>query len=167
MTSLITDPAWGEEDFDRLEEFIRVAKLPCPTFTVLTPLPGTELWETSKARLTTSDYNLFDVMHLVLPTKLPPKRFFERFARLYCMMDESTRLSRRGLITLAKLVLRGKTFAVRRVLSASRELRNPRAYLEYPGSTPRPDFVPRDFGQVSWVERSRSYLTERAVVATG
>ena len=167
MTSLITDPAWGEEDFDRLEEFIRVANLPCPTFTVLTPLPGTELWETSKSRLTTSDYNLFDVMHLVLPTKLPPKRFFERFARLYCTMDESTLLSRRGLITLAKLVLRGKTFAVRRVLSASRELRNPRAYLEYPGSTPRPDFVPRDFGQVSWVERSRSYLTERAVVATG
>src|SRR5262249_39072625 len=103
----------------------------------------------------------------VLPAKLPPKRFFERLARLYCMMDESTRLSRRGLITLAKLVLRGKTFAVRRVLSASREMRNPRAYLQYPGSTPRPDFVPGDFGQVGWVERSGSYLTGRGVAATG
>jgi hypothetical protein len=105
-------------------------------------------------------------MHLVLPAKLPPKRFFERLARLYCLMDESTRLSRKGLINLVKLVLRGKTFAVRRVLSAAREMRNPRAYLEYPGSTPRPDFVPADFGRVSWVERSRSHLTERAVVAT-
>jgi len=167
MTSLITDPAWGEEEFDRLEEFIRLAHLPCPTFTVLTPLPGTELWETSKSRVTTTDYNLFDVMHLVLPAKLPPKRFFERLARLYCMMDETARLTPKGLIKLAKMVLEGKTFAVRRVLSASREMRNPRAYLEYPGSTPRPDFVPADFGRVSWVERSRSHLTERAVAAMG
>ena len=167
MTSLITDPAWGEDDFDRLEEFIHLAHLPCPTFTVLTPLPGTELWETSKARLTTDDYNLFDVMHLVLPAKLPPERFFERLARLYCLMDESTRLSWKGLLNLTRMVLRGKTFAVRRVLSAAREMRNPKAYLDYPGSMPRPDFVPSDFGRVSWVEQSRSHLTERAVAAIG
>jgi radical SAM superfamily enzyme YgiQ (UPF0313 family) len=167
MTSLITDPAWGEEDFDRLEEFVRLAHLPCPTFTVLTPLPGTELWETSKSRLTTDDYNLFDVMHLVLPSKLPPKRFFERLAQLYCMMDETTRLTWKGALNLTRLVLQGKSFAVRRVLSAAREMRNARAYLEYPGSTPRPEFVPGDFGRVSWVERSRSYLTERAVATTG
>ncbi len=74
MTSLITDPAWGEEDFDRPEEFVRLARLPCPTFTVLTPLPGTELWEASKPQITTDDYNLFDVMHLVLPSRLPPER---------------------------------------------------------------------------------------------
>jgi len=167
MTSLITDPAWGEEDFDRLEEFVRLAHLPCPTFTVLTPLPGTELWETSKSKLTTTDYNLFDVMHLVLPSKLPPERFFERLARLYCMMDQTTRLTWKGALNLARMVLQGKSFAVRRVLSASREMRNAKAYLEYPGSTPRPVFVPNDFGRVSWVERSRSYLTARAVVATG
>ncbi len=167
MTSLITDPAWGEEDFDRLEEFVRLARLPCPTFTVLTPLPGTELWETSKSRLTTSDYNLFDVMHLVLPSKLPPERFFERLARLYCMMDQTTRLTWKGALNLARLVLRGKSFAVRRVLSAAREMRNPKAYLTYPGSTARPEFVPSDFGQVSWVERSRSHLSERIAVATG
>jgi radical SAM superfamily enzyme YgiQ (UPF0313 family) len=164
MTSLITDPAWGEEDFDRLEEFVKLAHLPCPTFTVLTPLPGTELWETSKGQLTTDDYNLFDVMHLVLPSKLPPKRFFERLARLYCLMDETTRLTFNGVLKLSRLVLEGKGFAVRRVLSASREMRNAKAYLGYPGSMPRPDFVPGGFGKVSWVERSRSYLTQRAVV---
>jgi hypothetical protein len=166
MTSLITDPAWGEEDFDRLEEFVHLAHLPCPTFTVLTPLPGTELWETRKSRLTTNDYNLFDVMHLVLPSKLPPERFFQRLARLYCLMDETTRLTWKGALNLTRLVLQGKSFAVRRVLSAAREMRNAKAYLEYPGSTPRPEFVPSDFGRVSWVERSRSYLTERAMAAT-
>src|SRR6185312_8701449 len=165
MTSLITDPVWGEEDFDRLEEFVRLAQLPCPTFTVLTPLPGTELWESTKTQITTTDYNLFDVMHLVLPSKLPPERFFQRLARLYCLMDATTRLSWKGVRKLTGMVLAGKSFAVRRVLSASHELRNPKAYLQYPGSTPRPDFVPADHGRVQWVERSRSHLAERLVKA--
>jgi hopanoid C-3 methylase len=165
MTSLITDPAWGEEDFDRLEEFVRLAQLPCPTFTVLTPLPGTELWESTKSQITTTDYNLFDVMHLVLPSKLPPERFFQRLARLYCLMDATTQLSWKAVRKLTAMVLEGKGFAVRRVLSASREMRNPKAYLQYPGSTPRPDFLPPDHGRVQWVERSRSHLAERLVKA--
>jgi radical SAM superfamily enzyme YgiQ (UPF0313 family) len=166
MTSLITDPAWGEEDFDRLEEFVKLAKLPCPTFTVLTPLPGTELWESTKSQITTTDYNLFDVMHLVLPAKLPPQRFFQRLARLYCLMDETTKLSWAAIRKLTALVLEGKGFAVRRVLSASREMRNAKAYLQYPGSTPRPDFLPPEHGRIQWIERSRSHLSERLVKAS-
>jgi radical SAM superfamily enzyme YgiQ (UPF0313 family) len=165
MTSLITDPAWGEEEFDRLEEFVKLLDLPCPTFTVLTPLPGTELWQSSKDRLITDDYNLFDVIHLVLPSKLPPERFFERFAGLYRLMDQSTRLTWPAIKNLTKLVLRGKSFAVRRVLTAARELRNPKAYLTYPGSRPRPDFVPPEFGRAHWVDRSRSHLVDRVASA--
>jgi hopanoid C-3 methylase len=161
MTSLITDPAWGEEDFDRLERFIELLDLPCPTFTVLTPLPGTELWGTEKDRLITDDYSLFDVMHLVLPSKLPPERFFERFAGLYRRMDANTRLTWPAIRNLTRLVLRGKSFAVRRVLTAARELRDPKAFLAYPGSQPRPDFVPPEFGRAPWVDRSRSHLVER------
>jgi len=120
----------------------------------------TELWETSKAQLTTDDYNLFDVMHLVLPSKLPPSGSSSGWPALL-LMDQTTRLTWKGALNLTRLVLRGKSFAVRRVLSASREMRNAKAYLQYPGSTPRPDFVPGGFGKVSWVERSRSYLTQR------
>jgi radical SAM superfamily enzyme YgiQ (UPF0313 family) len=165
MTSLITDPAWGEEEFDRLEEFVKLLDLPCPTFTVLTPLPGTELWESSKHQLITDDYNLFDVMHLVLPSKLPPERFFERFAGLYGRMDQSTRLTWPAIRNLTRMVLRGKSFAVRRVLRAARELRDPRAFLAYPGSRPRPDFAPADFGRPHWVDRGRSHLAERVASA--
>lgn len=161
MTSLITDPAWGEEDFDRLEEFVKLLDLPCPTFTVLTPLPGTELWESSKHQLSTDDYNLFDVMHLVLPSKLGPKRFYERFAKLYSRMDATTRLTWPAIQNLAGLVLRGKSFVVRQVMTAAREVRDPNAYLTYPGSHSRPDFVPPDFGRAQWVDRSRSHLAER------
>jgi hopanoid C-3 methylase len=165
MTSLITDPAWGEEDFDRLEEFLRLADIPCPTFTVLTPLPGTELWESRKHELITDDYSLFDVMHLVLPSTLPPERFYERFAGLYCRVDKTARLTWPAIRNLTKLLLRGKSFAVRRVLKAARELRDPRAFIAYSGSQPRPDFAPPDFGRPAWVERGRSHLAERVASA--
>ncbi|HEX5385141.1 MAG TPA: radical SAM protein [Gemmatimonadales bacterium] len=161
MTSLITDPAWGEEDFDRLEEFLSLLELPCPTFTILTPLPGTELWESHKDRLITDDYSLFDVMHLVLPSKLSPDRFYERFAGLYCRMDANARLTWPAVRNLTKLVLEGKSFAVRRVLKAARELRDPKSFLKYSGTHARPGFVPSGFGKAPWVDRSRSFLAER------
>jgi radical SAM superfamily enzyme YgiQ (UPF0313 family) len=138
MTSLITDPAWGEEDFDRLEKFLSLLQLPCPTFTILTPLPGTELWESRKHELTTDDYSLVDVMHLVLPSKLSPERFYERFAGLYCCVDANARLTWPAIRNLTRLVLEGKSFAVRRALKAARELRSPRSFLRYVGTQRRP-----------------------------
>lgn len=163
MTSLITDPAWGEEDFDRLERFVKALGLPNPTFTVLTPLPGTELWESMKSQVTTTDYGMFDVMHLVLPAKLGPERFYERFARLYRMADARAQLvSWKGAAQLMQLVLHGQTWVARRVMSAVRDMRDPVAYLEHPGTTPRPEFVPSDFGESAWVDQSRSALTIQA-----
>ena len=41
LASLIADPDWDDEDFDRLEETVKLHKLTNPGFTVLTPLPGT------------------------------------------------------------------------------------------------------------------------------
>ncbi|GIX47289.1 MAG: hypothetical protein KatS3mg131_1500 [Candidatus Tectimicrobiota bacterium] len=162
MTSFIADPAWGEEDFDRLEAFVTRLRLPNPMFTVLTPLPGTELWEMCKTQITTCDYSYFDVGHLVLPSQLPPERFYARFARLFTLAEARTRLSWRALWNLVVMALLGQTFAVRRVYSAVRDLRNPRAYLAYPGSTPRPDFVPAAFGTLEWIDQARSPLARQA-----
>jgi hopanoid C-3 methylase HpnR len=158
LTSFITDPAWGEEDFDRLRAFVTWLDLPNPMFTILTPLPGTELWEMQKAQVTTDDYSYFDVEHLVLPSRLPPERFYEQFASLYTLTDARTRLSRKALWNLLQMVFQGQTFALRRVISAVRELRNPKAYLPYPGSVCKPDFVPAGFGTVDWIDKARSPL---------
>jgi len=40
------------------------------SFAVLTPLPGTDLYEDVKGNLITTDYDLFDFIHTQLPTKL-------------------------------------------------------------------------------------------------
>jgi len=159
MTSLITDPEWGEADFDRLEEFVKVLDLPNPTFTILTPLPGTELWETLKSRLTTDDYSFFDVIHLVLPAKLGSRRFYERFARLYQLAEARTHLGWQALRALAQLALRGHAEIFGRIHSGVRDLKTPKCYLAYPGATRRPAFVPPDFGGLAWVDAGRSYLS--------
>lgn len=163
LTSMIADPGWEEDDFDRLEAFIRLLRLPNPGFTVLTPLPGTELWETVKNRITTTDYGYFDVMHLTLPSALPPERFYERFAGLYRLADPRTQISFKALVQLGKMAVKGQSFVMRRMFSAARDMRSASGYLAYPGSIPKPDWVPEGFGSSAWVDRSRSPLVEQAL----
>jgi radical SAM superfamily enzyme YgiQ (UPF0313 family) len=166
LASLIADPDWDDEDFDRLEETVKLHKLTNPGFTVLTPLPGTELWETVKDKITTDDYAYFDVMHLVLPSKLPPARFYERVARLYGLTRADTQFGWAAVKKLAQMALQGKTFAMRRVFSAVLDMRKGSAYLEYPGSIPKPDWMPVGYGRVDWVDRGRSPLAESVAEAT-
>ena len=82
-SNFIVDPAWDREDFARLREWIAEQGAYNSGFSVLTPLPGTDLWETAKERVTTDDWEMFDIIHAVLPTKLPLEEFYAEYARLW------------------------------------------------------------------------------------
>lgn len=75
-------PDYDEEDFRRLAKYVRELDVDYPTFTIYTPLPGTELFEEEKKDLITGDYRLFDLYHAVLPTKLPLKQYYKQLIRL-------------------------------------------------------------------------------------
>ncbi len=81
--SFIVDPQFTRLDFQKLREYIRRLKLNQPYFSVLTPLPGTELFDQVKERITSFNYDLFDLLHAVLPTKLPLSEFYRELAGLY------------------------------------------------------------------------------------
>jgi radical SAM superfamily enzyme YgiQ (UPF0313 family) len=133
MTTFITDPSWGEEDFDRLEEFIDRLEIPSTSFTILTPLPGTELYTARKDEIIVHDYGYYDVMHAVLPTRLPRERFYERFARLYDRsVVKDTRPSWAMLRRAFKLTREGNLWCMRRVYGAVKDVRDPAAYLRPP-----------------------------------
>lgn len=132
MTIFITDPGWGEEDFDRLEEFVAGLELPSPAFSVLTPLPGTELYRARQADLVTRDYGYFDAIHAVLPTRLPLERFYERLARLYDSAARETRPSWAMLRRAAGLALGGNLWCMRKVYGAVQAMRDPSSYLRPP-----------------------------------
>lgn len=81
--NFIVDPAWGPDDFARLREWIEQMGAYNSGFSILTPLPGTDLWHAAKTNLTTSDWEMFDIVHAVLPTKLPLDEFYHEYTGLW------------------------------------------------------------------------------------
>lgn len=83
IAAFIIDPSFQENDFRRLRQYILERKLYSPSLTILTPLPGTELFARVKEKLITTNYELFDYVHAVLPTKLKLIDFYREFTELY------------------------------------------------------------------------------------
>jgi radical SAM superfamily enzyme YgiQ (UPF0313 family) len=78
--NFVIDPDWTEADFERLWAFVERHGLSRAGFTILTPLPGTEYFEESRARVRAAEWAQFDMHHLLWEPRLGVARFFE----LYC-----------------------------------------------------------------------------------
>jgi radical SAM superfamily enzyme YgiQ (UPF0313 family) len=85
----IVHPQWDRKDFAALRRFIERQRIDHPTFTVLTPLPGTDtlggLGERVTARTADGeiDWAKFDLLHPVTETTLPPKEFERELTDLF------------------------------------------------------------------------------------
>ncbi len=84
---------------------IVMALVKIPSYTVLTPLPGTVLYEEMKDKLITSEYRLFDFLHAVIPTRLPLKEFYRELARLWAQTYNSGNLTKSGVGCYARCML--------------------------------------------------------------
>jgi radical SAM superfamily enzyme YgiQ (UPF0313 family) len=81
--NFIVDPNWDREDFARLRSWIEETGAFNSGFSVLTPLPGTDLWSEAGQRVTTKNWEMFDIVHAVLPTKLPLDEFYAEYSGLW------------------------------------------------------------------------------------
>ncbi len=81
--NFIVDPAWDHQDFAQLREWIDRYGTYNSGFSVLTPLPGTDLWEDVAKHVTTRDWEMYDIVHSVLPTKLSLEEFYREYAALW------------------------------------------------------------------------------------
>jgi radical SAM superfamily enzyme YgiQ (UPF0313 family) len=81
--SFIADPGDGHEEFEALRAYMRRLGIKFPFFSVLTPLPGSALFTEMEDNLATANYELFDLAHAVIPTRLPPAEFYQEFAGLW------------------------------------------------------------------------------------
>jgi radical SAM superfamily enzyme YgiQ (UPF0313 family) len=81
--NFIVDPAWTRDDFKRLKEWIDDTGAYNSGFSVLTPLPGTDLWDTAKDNVTTHDWEMYDIVHAVLPTTLSLDDFYKEYSALW------------------------------------------------------------------------------------
>jgi radical SAM superfamily enzyme YgiQ (UPF0313 family) len=125
--SFIVDPSWTKSEFDSLIQYVKSRRIAFPSFTVLTPLPGTRLFKEKLNEIVNRNYELFDLLHTVLPTRLPLEEFYANMARLYA----STTMGGKELLRRVKSG-RIPASALRRIGDLLRDVTNPQAYLRSP-----------------------------------
>lgn len=130
--SFIVDPDYTREDFAALRDYVRRLKLKVPDFAVLTPLPGTELFEEMKQRLATMRYELFDLAHAVVPTRLPLPEFYRELAGLWRAAYPRWKLDILGAYMWVRDLWQQYPGSPhwKRVLEEARRLGNPQAYMQ-------------------------------------
>lgn len=85
--AFLVDPDWTADDFKALRDYVTRMEIGFMQFTILTPLPGTQLYREKYNELLTHDYRSFDALHSVLPTRLPREEFYQHYASLYDQPD--------------------------------------------------------------------------------
>ncbi|OAT83626.1 B12-binding domain-containing radical SAM protein [Desulfotomaculum copahuensis] len=83
LSDFIIDQEYDREDFKALRKYVKDMKLSSAIFTILTPLPGTQFFRNVEHMLIDREFEHFDVMHTLLPTKLPLRQFYKEVYTLY------------------------------------------------------------------------------------
>ena len=73
------DPDWEQADFEALYQLVDELRLTRLGYTVLTPLPGTPLYQQLLPRLVERDWSKWDMHHVLYEPHLGRRRFFELF----------------------------------------------------------------------------------------
>ncbi len=126
-------PDWTGEQFDQLYAYINSLEVGVPMVTILTPLPGTQLYRTWQDKLMTTDYRLFDLLHPVLPTRLPRAEFYAHFARSVDAVKPSIRRAMRNMVKrrpeLVRRIVPGIAWFFARAWRYQRVHRDPNSFL--------------------------------------
>jgi hopanoid C-3 methylase HpnR len=109
--NIIADPDWDREQFRVIREWCM--EIPeVVNISVNTPYPGTETWRTEARRLISRDYRLFDIQHVVLPTRLSLEDFYTELVATQQVLNRKHLGARQIWGTaknVARLLVRGQT----------------------------------------------------------
>jgi radical SAM superfamily enzyme YgiQ (UPF0313 family) len=79
----VIPPQYAKNDFSALASFASSHRVAFAGYTILTPMPGTSLYETMKPQIADHNYDKYNFFNCVLKTKLPLKEFYEEIGRLW------------------------------------------------------------------------------------
>jgi radical SAM superfamily enzyme YgiQ (UPF0313 family) len=104
-------------DFENLQRYVESRNLGLPLYFILTPFPGTVTYQKMKDQIFLHDYDFYDLLHTVLPTRMPLREYYAAFSKLYGAIEPL----KRGIAgygeSLDDLVVRN----LRKVMSAMRK----------------------------------------------
>jgi radical SAM superfamily enzyme YgiQ (UPF0313 family) len=79
--NFVVDPDWGEDEFRAMWQMVDRLSLNRLGYTVLTPMPGTDLFHRWAERIVDRDWSHYDMHHLLFEPRLGRRRFFELFVQ--------------------------------------------------------------------------------------
>lgn len=127
--NFLVDPDWGEREFQELWDFVARHGFQRAGYTILTPLPGTELHAKLAPILAGQPWFKYDMHHVLWEPRLGAKRFFELYAETW----------RRSILNLggektwsdwARQVRPGQIPYLTRVLLRTQRMMKAAAYLK-------------------------------------
>ena len=81
--NFLIDHDWEENDFRELWDFVAKYNLQRAGFTVLTPLPGTEIYREKAKLMADQPWSNFDMHHLLWEPRIGAERFLELYAETW------------------------------------------------------------------------------------
>lgn len=76
----IISPEYEHADFQRLMDFVATSGIDVPIPAVLTPLPGTPLYQRMKTQITVHDLDYYTFTNAVTPTRMEEHEFYKCYA---------------------------------------------------------------------------------------
>ena len=130
--NFLVDPDWQESDFHSLWEFVARHGFERAGYTILTPLPGTELFRREQPRIHGQPWFKFDMSHALWEPKLGARRFFELYAETWRRSILNT-AGEKSWIDWLRQVRPAQIPYLVRVLARTQRMMRPGAYLEEHG----------------------------------
>jgi radical SAM superfamily enzyme YgiQ (UPF0313 family) len=127
--NFLVDPDWEERDFRELWEFVERHGFQRAGYTILTPLPGTELFQRFEDRLQGQPWFKFDMSHVLWEPRLGAKRFFELYAETWRRSILNT-AGEKSWLDWMRQVRPSQIPYLLRVLARTQRMMKPRAYLD-------------------------------------
>lgn len=127
--NFLVDPAWEERDFQDLWDFVATHRLQRAGYTILTPLPGTELFERLASVLEGQPWFKYDMNHLLWEPRLGADRFFELYAETWRRSILNTS-GEKSLVDWLRQVSPSYFPTLTRILMRTQRMMRPGAYLE-------------------------------------
>lgn len=78
----IISPDYDERQFEELRDYLGKNPVDLPMISILTPLPGTRLYESMKERITIRDLDYYTLTNAVVPVRMDEKAFYQNYADL-------------------------------------------------------------------------------------
>jgi radical SAM superfamily enzyme YgiQ (UPF0313 family) len=147
--NFLVDPDWSEEQFEELWDFVAKHGFQRAGYTILTPLPGTELFQKLSPILSGQPWYKYDMHHVLWEPRLGAERFFELYAETWRRSILNTS-GEKSWIEWMRQVRPGQIPYLTRVLLRTQRMMRAQAYLrEHEASRPPVLEIPDEGRQTS------------------